>query len=132
MLVDTHILIWYLEGVMGHMGAKSYDLLRQKEANMVVSAASLLEIRLKQRRGGLKDFSVDEIITALHAHNIPIISISAEHAARVCDADTVAHADLFDLLLVAQAIEQGLSLFTCDKAILDLALPGLRLIDARN
>jgi len=82
-LLDTHVLIWYLEG---------NTLLQQKHrqhilnaANKVfVSAASLWEIAIKVSLGKLKTSgSLTEVITQLDKQSIDILTISPGHVLQV-------------------------------------------------
>jgi len=132
MLADTHILIWALEGQRGSIGPKTWAMLQEKYQSVAVSSISLLEIKLKQRRGKLTDIDTSAALALLKQRQVPILEVTAEQAIATATAKNAPHADPFDLLLVAQAQEKQLPLITCDKAILALQLPGLKLIDARQ
>lgn len=130
-LLDTHILLWTLEGSVGRMGPNTAASMRSAAMDVSVSAVSLLEIRLKQRRGGLRQFDIAVILDELQARAITLVDIAAKDIAAIPDADVAAHADPFDLLLIAQAVAENIPLLTCDDKILEIALPGLRLVDGR-
>lgn len=131
MLIDTHILLWVFEDVAGNMGKKSRELVKRDFNKCFVSMASFFEVKIKQRRGSLKQFSIVTLETNSRMEGATILEIKLKHLIEVPDLATTPHADPFDLLLVAQAISEGLPLLTCDARILEIAHPGLRLIDGR-
>ena len=132
MLADTHILVWALEGQRGRIGPKTWAMLQEKYRSVAVSSVSLFEIRLKQRRGKFTDINTVDALNILRQRQVPILDVTVEQAIATPDVASVAHADPFDLLLVTQAQEKKLPLLTCDKTLLELKLPGLKLIDARQ
>lgn len=112
-LLDTHVLIWYLEG---------NTLLQQKHrqhilnsANDVfVSAASLWEIVIKVSLGKLKTSrSLSEVIVQLEKQSIDILTISPGHALQVAVLP-FHHRDPFDRMLVAQAHVEFMSVISYD------------------
>jgi PIN domain nuclease of toxin-antitoxin system len=130
MLIDTHVLIWMFEAKLAKLGTRA--LVSLENQRFTVSAVSLMEIADKKRRKKLDAPRTAEIIASLVAKNIDIISIQPQHIADIPSLETMPHADPFDLLLVAQAVSEGLPLLTCDTKILDITYPGLRLIDGRK
>jgi PIN domain nuclease of toxin-antitoxin system len=121
MLLDTHVLIWYLTN----------DLQLPKEVKDQISAAPLVyvstvaiwEIAIKGSLGKLlwagKPISsrkaVDEIIAECVNQQFEFLTVSASHAAEAPFLKS-AHKDPFDRLLAAQAVQQGLSLVSDDAA----------------
>jgi PIN domain nuclease of toxin-antitoxin system len=132
MLIDTHILLWPLEGFPGAMGADTLGLVREKPQSLTVSAASLLEICLKQRKGGLKQLPLAEIQQALASSGTQVLDITAIHLQHIPSQDESPHSDPFDLLLVAQSISEATPFLTCDEQILSMKITGLHLIDGRQ
>jgi PIN domain nuclease of toxin-antitoxin system len=132
MLIDTHILLWTLEGAEGAMGSEAMRLVREKPQALIVSAASLLEIRLKQRKGGLKQLPVSKIEQALVASGTQVLDITAGQLQYIPSQDVSPHSDPFDLLLVAQSLSEATPLITCDEQILKMKIAGLHLIDGRK
>ncbi len=132
MLIDTHILLWVFEDVAGNMGVKSRLQTKRDFGSCYVSMASFVEIKVKQRRGSLKQFSIVTLETNARLEGAAILDIQLKHLVEIPDREITPHADPFDLLLVAQAISEGLPLLTCDERILEITYPGLRLIDGRR
>ncbi len=131
MLIDTHILIWALEGITGSMGPKTKTLVKENFDDFTVSAASLLEIKLKQRRGGLKQTDLMALLELLNKNNLNLLSINPEHALKIPAQNVTTHTDPFDLTLIAQAMHENLPFLTCDAEILKINHPALKLIDGR-
>ena len=129
MLIDTHVLIWYLSGDPTFLGKKAIKNL--KELPITVSTASLMEVALKKRKGKLDIPDVSEIIKVLTNKSIQIIDITSQHLASIPSEEAWSHADPFDLLLVAQAISENLDFMTNDLEILNYTAPKLTLVDGR-
>jgi len=132
MLIDTHILVWLFEGVSGHMGSETEELAKKTFSDCYVSMASFFEIKVKQRKGGLKQFSIVTLETNARLQGATMLDIQLKHLLEIPGFDITPHADPFDLVLMAQAISEGLPLLTCDAEILKVSFPGLRLIDGRK
>lgn len=118
LLLDTHLVLWWMSGSRG-IGPRSRAML-ESHAVKYCSAASIWEMALKRSKGKLsvKDGFQDEI-TAMGMAHLPV---EARHAAAVGDV-TLPHRDPFDQLLVAQAQVDGLRLLTADATILAAELP---------
>lgn len=129
MLIDTHILIWYLSGDSQHLGKNAIKILNN--SHIVVSVASLLEITLKKRKGKLDIPEVSEITKVLTSKSIQILDITAQHLVNIPEEVVWAHGDPFDLLLASQAISERLEFMTNDLQIIKFTVPGLNLIDGR-
>lgn len=134
MLIDTHILLWVFEDIntAGKMGRQTRELVKREFANCYVSMASFFEIKVKQRKGSLKHFSIVTLETNAILEGATILDTQLKHLAEIPDITTTPHADPFDLLLVGQAIAEGLPLLTCDARLLQIIHPQLRLIDGRR
>jgi PIN domain nuclease of toxin-antitoxin system len=132
MLIDTHIFVWVSEGVVGHMGPETVALVRERFNDCSVSMASFLEIKIKQRRGGLTHLSISQLETKARLEAKTVLGLQLSHLVEIPSLEVTPHADPFDLLLIGQAVAEGLPLVTCDQRILEVVWPGLRLIDGRR
>lgn len=121
LLLDTHFAVWL---------ATDRDKIRQAEmaammepANeLYVSAVSIWELRIKWNRryrsGGRKGpGDPRQFFDSFREMGLPLISLEPEHAAAALDPPLL-HPDPFDELLLTQAEQLGMKLFTRDTALL--------------
>ncbi|GAC1504206.1 MAG: type II toxin-antitoxin system VapC family toxin [Candidatus Saccharimonadales bacterium] len=132
MLIDTHILIWLFDATNSRLGTDTDQRVKENFEKCAVSVASLAEIKIKQRRGGLAQFDIQELIKKVRAAGANILDIKPGHILTLPEINLTPHSDPFDLLIIAQAISEGLPLVTCDREILKNKAPGLRLLDGHN
>ncbi len=128
LLLDTHVLIWWMEK-NPRLGARAIKALRSATARPVVSAASIWEISIKAAIGRLRMADPPEqwaprLRDEWGVHALPI---TFEHATAVRSLPPH-HSDPFDRMLVAQAQCENLTLVTVDPAI---AAYDVRTMDAR-
>jgi PIN domain nuclease of toxin-antitoxin system len=115
-LLDTQLVLWAAVEPE-RLSAKASKLLRDRREHIAFSLASIWEIAIKT---SLKrpDFSVDP--AALHsgllAAGFAELALAPKHLFRVATLPWV-HRDPFDRLLVAQAIEEGMTLLSVDAAM---------------
>ena len=116
LLLDTHLVLWAAFDP-GRLSAKAAKRLRSREVPLAFSLASLWEVAIKTSLGR-PDFSVDPKLLhrALLAEGFVELPIHAAHIVRVASLPWI-HRDPFDRLLVAQAVEERLSLLTSDAAL---------------
>ena len=112
LLLDTNIVIW-LTGRQERIRPDVLAALADHRNELVVSTASLLEIASKVSRGRL---AFDENILRDLEQQVRFLQVSAAHAWRVSRLPPL-HTDPFDRLLVAQALEEGMTLVTGDRAL---------------
>ncbi len=93
------------------------------KSEIVVSAASMWEMTLKNARGKLPlpQGSLSEQLEAQGFVLLPILPRHIEAARSLA----CTHADPFDRLLIAQAYDERLTLLTRDAAMLKLGLDGV-------
>ena len=118
-LLDTHTALWWWTD-LPKLGAEARALLEESDERFAVSAASAFEISLKWRLGKLPDLGDPRLSFApLMARNdFTELLITGAHAVRAGTLDGV-HRDPFDRLIAAQALDEGLTVVTRDKAIAD-------------
>jgi len=119
LLIDTHILIWALEG-SSRLSAKARALLRDPTHEHWVSAASVWEIAIKS---SLRQLSLSRPLAELEkgilAAGFQVLNITIQHAAAVPEID-LPHNDPFDRLLLAQCEVETLRLVTADQALTNI------------
>lgn len=111
-LLDTHILLWALNGDPRLSEAHRAIFLNGEE--VFVSAITILEIAIKKSLGKLT-LAVD-LVPFLRDKGIPIMALNEAHASRV-EHLPMHHGDPFDRCLIAQAQVEGLTLVTTDADI---------------
>jgi PIN domain nuclease of toxin-antitoxin system len=116
LLIDTHILIWALEG-SSQLSTKARDLLRDPMHEHWVSAASVWEIAIKSSLGKLTlARPLRELEKGIIAAGFEVLNITIQHAAAITDIE-LKHNDPFDRLLLAQCEVETLRLVTADKTL---------------
>jgi PIN domain nuclease of toxin-antitoxin system len=120
LLLDTHVLLWAAAGV--GLPASAAALLSDPDNELLFSAASIWEVAIKAGLGRV-DFTVDAGVLrrALFESGYEELSVTGAHAAGVATLPDL-HRDPFDRLLIAQAVAEGVTLLSADRAV--LAYPG--------
>lgn len=121
-MLDTHALLWALaqpRRLPGRIAAT----LRDPGNAVHLSAASTWEIAIKAALGKIKA-DVDAITRAAREAGFDELPISIAHTVRL-PALPSHHRDPFDRLLVAQALEEGLTIVTHDPAFAAYPAPTL-------
>jgi PIN domain nuclease of toxin-antitoxin system len=116
LLLDTHALIWFLEGSKS-LGREASRAIENQSNDVLVSAVSAIEVTNKFRTGKLRQAELlarDFEATILHYGFAPL-SITVAHASLAGSLD-IPHRDPFDRLLVAQARIEQLALVSNEKA----------------
>jgi len=117
-LIDTHLLYWWMTG-SPKLGADTVK--RLQDAEIVVSAASLWEMILKNRKGKLP-LPDEPLDTAVSKQGFRLLAISGTHLQALRQLD-VPHEDPFDRLLLATAVAEQCIFLTRDAPMRALALP---------
>jgi len=114
-LLDTHTFIWWVENAP-QLSAKARKAIENRENECYFSLASSWELAIKSSIGKLKlTIPVREYVPQhLAANDFQQLSISFRHIAKV-EALELHHRDPFDRLIIAQAIEENMSLISADK-----------------
>jgi len=120
LLLDTHVLLWAL-ATPARLPARVAAAVRDPESSAFVSAASIWEIAIKAALGKLSA-DVDEVVATLDAVGFEPLDVSLTHAAAVRRLPDH-HRDPFDRMLVAQAIQDGLTIVTHDRAFAAYRVP---------
>lgn len=115
LLLDTHIVLWWLQGSRNL--PKSLRSRISASQTVYVSSASIWEIALKASTGKL-DIDLDELMTHMAQIGLRELQISHAHAARVRLLPYI-HRDPFDRMLVAQAMCESVTLLTADRVLAD-------------
>jgi PIN domain nuclease of toxin-antitoxin system len=127
LLLDTHVFLWYITADP-KLPAHFLAAIRDPAAGVYLSAASVWEVVIKNRLGKLPlpGPPADYMTRQRQAHHIlplPVDEGAMPHLAGLPPL----HRDPFDRVLVAQALQHGLTLATVDPAVLSYPVPTLPL-----
>ena len=116
LLLDTHLLLW-AAGPCERLSEVARAMIESPDNELFFSAASLWEIAIK-RGLGRDDFQVDTRLLrrALLDNGYHELPITSAHAVAI-DVLPSLHKDLFDRLLLAQAMVEGITLLTADAVV---------------
>ncbi len=118
LLVDTHILLWFLEG-NNLLSAAHRQIIAEPQNDVFVSVASLWETAIKISIGKLTlAVSLADVINQISAENIEILPVLPAHVLQVSILP-FHHRDPFDRLIIAQAQIEKISVITEDKSFAD-------------
>jgi PIN domain nuclease of toxin-antitoxin system len=110
LLLDTHALLWWLDGVELLAGAQA--AIAEPDNAVLVSAASAWEIAIKKALGKLR--APDDLAEQVRLNRFTALPITIAHAL-AAGALPRHHDDPFDRLLIAQALEERLTVVTRDE-----------------
>ena len=117
-LLDTHTAIWALLGNDEKLSAKAKDIIADRTVELAVSIASAWEIAIKTSKGGkIPDMSgVAVFIEKLHENGVEILGVTTEEV-KIVEALPFIHNDPFDRVIIATAINYGLTLISADEHV---------------
>ena len=106
-LLDTHTLIWFLEGD-NRLSVAANDIISNADTDIYVSIVSLWEMAIKISLGKLQlTQSLEQVIDKLGQQNITLFSVHPTHVLTVLNLP-FEHRDPFDRLLIAQALVEDM------------------------
>lgn len=113
LLLDTHVFLWW-DSDEPHLGAAARTAIADPANRIHVSAASIWEVAIKRAKGKLSFLGSPS--EAVGRNGFEPLSIAAAHAETAANLDW-GHADPFDRMLVAQALNRSLILVHADAKI---------------
>ncbi len=113
-LIDTHVFLWFMEGVQLRQNAENF-LKDTNNNEILVSYATGWEIAIKFGIGKLKLPSAPEIWfpDRVRRAGFTLLPIELQHLLRVHNLPPI-HKDPFDRLLISQADVENLTIVTED------------------
>lgn len=114
LLLDTHVLLWSLT-TPDRLPERVSAAIVDPRNTVFVSAVSTWEVAIKTSLGKLTA-SVQHILSAVARTGFDELPVRFAHTLGVSKLPHK-HKDPFDRLLIAQALEEGLTLVTADRAI---------------
>jgi PIN domain nuclease of toxin-antitoxin system len=122
LLLDTNALLWWAADDP-RLGNAARGLIRDAEL-VRISLVSLWEVAIKVSTGKLRA-DIRALLAGAEGAGVVLLTVTPDHCIRSAGLP-VHHRDPFDRMLVAQAIEDGLTLVTSDR---HLAVYGVRIVD---
>ena len=117
LLPDTHALLWWFADDR-HVSATCRRLIADPANEVLLSAASVLEIVTKHRLGKLPEAGdlLERLEHYIDQSRLVRLSISTRHA-HLAAALTIDHRDPFDRLLIAQGLIEQIPILTVDPVL---------------
>lgn len=117
LLLDTHTLIWFLNGNETDLSTKAKQLITDPANVSYISIASLWEMAIKIRLSSLSfDPGYDNLLALLDQNGFELLPVTFQHTRRLLTLP-MHHRDPFDRLLIAQSIIESLLFVTADAHI---------------
>ncbi|MBK8465718.1 MAG: type II toxin-antitoxin system VapC family toxin [Chloracidobacterium sp.] len=115
LLLDTHTLLWFIAG-SSNLSTDARNLIEDTEHEKFVSIASIWETAIKTSIGKM---TLSAPFEALFPHQLQIngfelLPVKVGHASVVLTLP-FHHRDPFDRLLIAQAIDENMTLVSVDE-----------------
>ena len=112
-LLDTHIFLWWMSNAE-QLSQEIYDIISDGSNQIYISSATIWEIAIKEALGKLVvDADLDYVIEENGFTELKVSAICANATKKLEQI----HRDPFDRMLIAQAIEEDITLITVDRHI---------------
>lgn len=117
LLLDTHSFLWWVEGAPA-LGRRAQAAISNPDNEVFFSIASCWELGIKLSLGklrlthGLERFIPEQ----LTRNGFTLLGLEFRHVARVVDLP-FHHRDPFDRVLVAQALQDDLTIVSADRVL---------------
>jgi PIN domain nuclease of toxin-antitoxin system len=113
-LIDTHVLLWYLDGET--LPKQVIDLLENEDTQRLVSIVSLWELSIKISS---KNLQTSRTLPEIYQHllseiNFEILEVKFSHINTLLTLPRY-HNDPFDRLIICQGIAENVTIISADK-----------------
>jgi PIN domain nuclease of toxin-antitoxin system len=114
LLLDTHIFIWWADQ-SERLSPVALSALEDEANELLLSVASVWEMQIKIQLGKLKlNLPLKRLLkNQQETNDLTVLPVTLTHALAL-DALPLHHKDPFDRLLIAQSIEEELTIVTAD------------------
>ncbi|MEI8202375.1 MAG: type II toxin-antitoxin system VapC family toxin [Bacteroidota bacterium] len=113
-LLDTHALIWFINGDK-QLPDKAINLIKDLKISCFVSIASIWEIAIKLSLGKLElNGGFDDISKIMNQYEIELLPITFEHIQKLLTLD-YHHRDPFDRIIISQGMVEKLVIISKDE-----------------
>jgi len=115
LLLDTHAFLWWVEGAPA-IGRRARAAISNPDNEVLFSIASFWELAIKLSLGKLRlTQKLDRFVPEqLRVNGFSLLDLRLPHVVRVAKLP-FRHRDPFDRLLVAQALEDDLTIVSADR-----------------
>jgi len=110
-LLDTHVFLWAL-GDSERLLPKAADVIRDTRVGVFVSAVTAVEIAIKSALGKLE--APEDLEQEIRLRGFSHLPLHYRHGAALQSLGPH-HQDPFDRMLIAQAMQEGLTIITHDR-----------------
>jgi PIN domain nuclease of toxin-antitoxin system len=121
-LLDTHVLLWWLEN-NSTVSPQAFKIIQDPQQVIWVSSVTVWEIVIKKSLGKLE--CPDNLIEVIGQSGFKELPVNFEHIEHLKDLPHH-HSDPFDRLLISQALAENLTLITRDQKIPLYTVPTLK------
>ncbi len=136
-LLDSHVYLWVADQRFNHKLSKELkEMIADGDTEVYISIVSTWELTIKLQKHR-KTFEFDKALLHVDAYfPFEILTVTADHVQQLLtlDADPAKpiHRDPFDRIMLAQAMDEGLTFVTHDSRCLKYEHPDLRLQNASS
>ncbi|RRB04918.1 type II toxin-antitoxin system VapC family toxin [Larkinella rosea] len=117
LLLDTHTLIWFLNGNKKDLSIPARTEIENSENSSFVSVVSLWEMAIKMKLGTLTfKPGYDNLLTLIDQNGFELLPITFQRTQTLLTLE-MHHRDPFDRLLIAQCIVEGMTFISKDSNI---------------
>ncbi len=123
LLLDTHVFLWYISADL-QLPVAFRDAIRDPANEVYLSVASVWEAVIKYALGKLPlpEAPAEYLPRQREAHRIATLPVEEAALAHLAGLPP-RHRDPFDRVLIAQALQHGLTLATVDDAVRAYPVP---------
>ncbi len=113
-LLDTHTFLWWISDD-AHLSARAKRIIADPKSELMVGYSSLWEATIKMQKGTLQvpGNSVTFLLSEMEKNDFRFLPLRVQHLLRL-ESLEFHHRDPFDRILIAQAIEEDVSVLTKD------------------
>ena len=112
-LLDTHTFLWFINGSI-ELSPQAKKIIQNTENDMFLSIGSLWEIAIKIKIGKLSiDMTFYELKKESDKNDICLLPIQYEDILTLSSLELY-HKDPFDRIIIAQALQDNLTIITKD------------------
>ena len=122
LLLDTHVLIWWLEDP-SKLATDAAQAILAAQSHVWISVATLWEMEIKRATGRLN--TPDDVLEALEDEDFSVLAVTAAHALGLRKLRPI-HGDPFDRMLLSQAMIEGMTIVTRDEQVCRYGVPFIR------